>query len=270
LFKFQPIREVKAGGRAFTLVDLHVPGLPQDTLSVVNVHLEIKTTPKGREKQMQEILTYIRGIQNPVIMAGDYNSASRDVSATSFLRHTKRTVTDPTTLLAAGLFAADVTGAGQAQKVLNGYKNYRNPLAADIPVILPNRGLFKSIEKFRFADGGAFDFRGDRERSARGIGGKLSNSNQRHPRKGFTFTFSVPRPIGPIGKERLDWIFVKSFLKKPTDSNGPYRLAPHYGETLNLMNLALSKPISDHHPITAVLPLKEPKIRSVEPEVALR
>lgn len=260
IFQFQPIREVKAGGRAFTRVDLHVPGIPLETLSVINIHLEIKATPKQRRQQVEEILGYIANIKNPVVMAGDFNSSATDVSATSFSKFAKNTTTNPRTLLALGLWVANITGISQARGIVNGLKNLRDPLAWNIPIILPNKTkrLFRTIENFRFEDGGSFDFRGDPDRSMHGRHGKLSNSNQRHSAKGFTFTYSLPRPIGVIGRQRLDWIFVKSLLTSPTDRRGPYRLAPHFGETLGLVNLAVSKPFSDHHPITTVLPIAEP------------
>jgi len=111
-----------------------------------------------------------------------------------------------------------------------------------------------------FDDGGAFDFRGDKKRSVHGYTGALSNSNQRTYFKGFTFTFSTPQVIGPIGYDRLDWIFVKSFLSHPQEKNGSYQLAPHFGETLSLVNLAVKDRYSDHHPITVLLPLNEPKL----------
>ena len=60
----------------------------------------------------------------------------------------------------------------------------------------------------------------------------LGNSNQRDL-KGFKTTFSVKRPIAEVfGKYRLDWIFVKSYLRDPFEAHGPYRFAPHFGETL--------------------------------------
>lgn len=261
LFNVETKRELKIGGRGFTRVDLHVPNVPHETITVINVHLEIKTTPSQRKRQLEEILENIRHIENPLVLAGDFNSSSQDVSATSFLRLSTRTTTNPSNILSAGLFLANITGVTQVRRIVNSLKNFRDPLAWDIPAILPNKkkSLFGRLENFRFNDGGAFDFRGDKERSMNGIKGKLSNSNQRHFDKGFTFTFSLPRPIGPIGQDRLDWIFVKSFLTDPTDQNGSYKLAPHFGETLNLLNLSVKERFSDHHPITTVIPLEEPE-----------
>jgi len=262
LFKAKTLREVKYGGRGFTRVDLHVPDVPHETISVINVHLEIKAEPKKRVEQLTEILSYINGIENLVVMAGDFNSASRDLSATSIIRAASRASTDPWNLTSLGLFLLDVTGIYQFRNLLNGIKNFQDPLAIGIPLILPNKkkSLFKLVENYRFKDGGAFDFRGDAERSINGSPKVLSNSNQRNRFKGFTNTFSVPKPIGPIGLDRLDWIFVKSFLNHPKAKNGPYKLAPHFGETLNLMNRAVKSKYSDHHPITTIIPLTEPKL----------
>ena len=262
LFKAKPLREVKYGGRGFTRVDLHVPDVPHETISVINVHLEIKAEPKRRVEQLTEILSYISDIENPVVMAGDFNSASRDLSATSIIRAASRAAKDPWNLTSAGLFLLDVTGVYQLRNLVNGVKNFQDPLAIGVPLILPNKkkSLFKLIENYRFKDGGAFDFRGDAKRSINGSPKVLSNSNQRSLFKGFTNTFSVPKPIGPIGRDRLDWIFVKSFLNHPKAKDGPYKLAPHFGETLNLMNTAVKSKYSDHHPITTIIPLTEPKL----------
>lgn len=262
LFNINPTREVKKGGRGFTRVDLHVPGVPHETISVINIHLEIKVGPETRVKQIKEILSYISEIKNPVIMAGDFNSASRDVSSTSLWKASSGAVKEPSNIASAGLFLANVTGVNQVRGILNGYKNFQNPIAWNIPAIFPSktRSLFKCIQNFRFADGGAFDFRGDRKRSINKKSGLLANSNQRSKLKGFTQTFALPNTIGPVGCERLDWIFVKSFLTDPKDKKGPYRLAPHFGETLYHVNTSMKKKYSDHHPITTVLPLTEPDL----------
>ena len=262
LFQFRPVREVKVGGRGFTRVDLHVPDVPHETISVINIHLEIKTQPKERLAQLKEILDYMNEIENPVVMAGDFNNASRDVSATSLARASTRSATDPRNILSTGLYVADATIFSRARTVVNGVKNFKNPLAWNIPAVLPNKRkpLFKLVEDYRFKDGGAFDFRGDKERSVYGFKGTLSNSNQRTCLKRFTFTFTTPRAINAIGRDRLDWIFVKSFLTHPKDKKGPYQLAPHFGETLSLMNTAVKERYSDHDPITMLLPLKEPEL----------
>ena len=261
IFRFRAVREVKTGGRGFTRVDLHVPGIPHETLTVINIHLEIKTPPKQRLVQLEEILSYMSDIKNPVVMAGDFNNASRDISATSITRASTRTASDPQNIFTTALHLADAAVITRLRTVINGVKNFKNPLAVHVPVVLPNKKkpLFNLVENYRFNDGGAFDFRGDKERSVYGYTGTLSNSNQRTRLKRFTFSFSTPRAIGPVGHDRLDWIFVKSFLTHPKDKKGPYQLAPHFGETFSLMNLAVKKRYSDHHPISILLPIKEPK-----------
>ena len=261
-FKNQMTRELKAGGRIYFRVDLDVPGLAGGTLTIINIHLEIKCQPKDREKQMEEILSYIKGIRHPVIMVGDFNSAPTDLSPTSVTRVIKRTAKNPTTWLSLAVNYVSPYGLAlnTARGATNVTKNWQNPFAKDIPVVAPNplRPMFEMIHTFRFDDGGVFDFRGDPERSINHKVDLLANSNQRS-RKGFKTTFRVRRPWGIVGKYRLDWIFVKSFLKNSEDPDGPYRFAPHFGETLEEMNTSLGIPISDHHPNVVDLPLQEPK-----------
>lgn len=269
IFKNQITREVKAGGRIFFQVDLDVPGLPQNTLTIINIHLEIKCQPEGREKQMAEILSYIKNISHPVIVAGDFNAAPEDLSATSAKRIVERTAKNPTTWFTAAVsyLLPQALLINTTRFVSNFTKNLQDPLAPDIAVIAPNpvHALFRMIQNFRFNDGGAFDFRGDAERSINGNSGTLANSNERDT-KGFETTFSVKRPIAAIfGKYRLDWIFVKSRLNDPFDKKGSYRFAPHYGETLEEMNTHLKTPISDHQPSVVDLPFKEPNIKSASP-----
>jgi len=258
-------REMKIGGRVFLRVDLHVPELPNETLTVINVHLEVKCTAKKREVQMKEILNYIYDVKNPVVLAGDFNSVGGDMSPTSVKREIRRMGTDPTFLFSQAV--AYLTPEGMALNIGRAFsnltKNFQNPTSFHIPIIAPNRvkGLFKAIEQFKFYDGKRFDFRGDKKRSINQKARKLSNSNERDS-VGFKMTFEWDRTFfNAIGKYRLDWIFVKPVqLFDPKDVYGSYRFAPHYAITLEEMNTRLSPKISDHSPIAVDLPLEEPRI----------
>ncbi len=249
-------REMKIGGRIFYRVDLGVPGIPGHRLSIIHNHLEIKTTTRGREDQLREILAHVKAIPHAVVMAGDHNSASADVSPTSATRIVKRTGASSETWVSLGIktaFASNLISL--TRSTLNVVRNLHNPLAPHIPLILPNRTrrLFQIVEDFRFDDGGAFDRRGDRARSINGSFRNFANSNERYP-LGLTPSFRVPRPIGPVGRTRLDWIFVK----QPAEWQHSYRFAPHYGETLSAFDWALTQPYSDHRPCVVDLPFEEP------------
>ncbi len=261
VFENQIVREMKVGGRVFFRVDLDVPGLPGNTLTVINNHLEIKARPRDREQQMEEILAQIQDIPHTVVMAGDHNSAHEDLSPTSVTRIFSRTTTNPQTWLGLGmdvLMAAPVM-VNSGRVLLNTAKNFHSPMAFHIPVVLPNktRGLFSRVENFRFADGGAFDFRGDKERSINRSSARLANSNEKAV-KGQTPTFSVQRPIGPIGRARLDWMFVKAPPSAQPEGKNSYRLAPHYGETLTGLISGLTLKLSDHSPSVLDIPFEEP------------
>ncbi|MBI3307530.1 MAG: endonuclease/exonuclease/phosphatase family protein [Candidatus Omnitrophica bacterium] len=262
LFHNQLTREMKMGGRIYFRTDLAVPGLPENTLTIINIHLEIKCQPKGREAQMAEILTYIKKIRHPVIVIGDFNSAPEDLSPTSAWRVTERAAKNPETWVSVGtsvlLPYALLINAGRVTAKYT--KNFNDPFASDIKIVARNpvRPMFKMIEDFTFADKSTFDFRGNAERSMNGKEGTLANSNERS-HKAFKTSWRVKRPISIIGRYRLDWAFVKSnYLKNPYDKNVPYRFAPHFGETLEEMNMNLKKQISDHHPNVIDLPFEEP------------
>lgn len=261
LFKNAIQRELKVGNRHFFRVDLEVPELPEKTLTVINIHLEIKCQPKGRQAQMAEILSYIYDIKNPVIVMGDFNMAPTDISPTTAGRIIKRTASSPTTWfsVAVNVLSPHALIINTSRLISNVTKNFNDPTAKNVAVVAPNpmKPFFNMMEEYRFADGGAFDFRGDPERSLGEKSKPLANSNQRGT-KGFITSFRVLRPIGIVGKYRLDWVFVKSRLKDP--HAGPYRFAPHFGETLEEMNYNLTLPVSDHAPNVVDLPFSEPRV----------
>jgi hypothetical protein len=144
---------------------------------------------------------------------------------------------------------------------LAGYQFRVDPTSANIPGFSANleRGLFSTLERFRFEDGKAFDFRGMPQRTSNEKGGTLADSNQRLA-KGFAPTFVAELMWGKvrIAKYKLDWIFVKSELESPRDKKGSYVLAPHFARTLSDLNNSLPEPISDHSPMTVDLPFHEP------------
>lgn len=260
LFLNELTREIKVGGRHYFRVDLDVPGVENNTVSVINIHLEIKCKPKEREKQIKEILGYIKGIKNPVIMLGDFNAAPTDISPTSAWKIAKNTATNPSALLGLGLQVAG-SSLNTPRVATNIVKNFNDPFAADIKVVAPNplKDMFELIRDFRFEDKRVFDFRGNSNRSIGNKSGILANSNERGL-KGFKTSFSVKRALSVIGKYRLDWVFVKSNLYQPEDEKGSYVFAPHFGETLEELNTSLVYPVSDHHPSVVDIPFGEPKV----------
>jgi hypothetical protein len=82
----------------------------------------------------------------------------------------------------------------------------------------------------------------------------LGNSNERGS-KGFVTTFALPRTLGVVGKFRLDWVFVKAYLKDDPKSADSYRFAPHFARTMNEANQAFADPLSDHAAISVDLPI---------------
>src|ERR1700760_1517525 len=68
------MREVRRGQRMTLYVDLDVPEAPAHRVTIAATHLENRTKPKNRRKQLQQLLKEVRNIKNPVIIAGDMNT----------------------------------------------------------------------------------------------------------------------------------------------------------------------------------------------------
>ena len=259
------LQEVRRGGRTTLFVDLDVPEVSGQRLTVASAHLENRTRPKVRRQQMEELLSQVSDVRNPVVIAGDLNTTGGDGTPTNVANLLYKRYGSTDFWTTKGVQWA--TGVGVAYSATKGTMKlagiqYRvDPTSANIPGLSPNleRGLFSTVERFRFADGKAFDFRGEEERTSNGKSGTLADSNQRLA-KGFDPTFVTELIWGKVrvAKFKLDWIFVKSELDNPRDQKGSYVLAPHFARTLTDLNNFTPEPMSDHSPMTVDLPFHEP------------
>jgi endonuclease/exonuclease/phosphatase family metal-dependent hydrolase len=253
------VREVRRGGRMMLLAEINDATIPGGEMSIVATHLEAKAKPSERLKQLEEALTEIQRIDHPVILAGDMNTSGSDSTPTSFEREVKKRV-GSTKFWATqgvkyatgvGLFYDITVGLVKMQRVKN------DPTVKSIKFVSenPEEKFFETLKDFRFADNGAFDFRGSKEHSIGGSGETLSDSNER-AKKGFVSTLELK---GKITVElKLDWIFVKPLgLADPNDRDQPFRFAPQFGRTLKNLNYSLKDRISDHSPLIVDLPLRQ-------------
>ncbi|MGC2212111.1 MAG: endonuclease/exonuclease/phosphatase family protein [Silvibacterium sp.] len=250
-------------GRTNLIATIDVPDLPGQQVTIVATHLENRTTPKGRVKEMDEILDMVRPISHPVIIAGDMNTTGQDGSVLSIKSAALKKLNNPAFWATQGVKYA--TGVGVIMDVASfGFKTAKfqaDPTASGVPLLAanPEQGLFKELNKYRFDDGTRIDFRGDAALSVNGREGTLGNSNERAS-KGFVTTFALPRTLAALGKFRLDWIFVKGYLKDDPGAADSYRFAPAFARTMNEANEALSNPLSDHASITVDLPIIQPAL----------
>ncbi len=264
VFLEETLREVRRGGRTTLLADIADERFPNGRVTIAATHLENRTASENRVRQLEELLGLIKEARHPVVVAGDMNTSSSDFTPTSLRRELFKRFGKPSYWIRKGIGYALGFGLFE-DTVLDGLTFWRkqsDPTVRHIPFLMPNseRKFFSTLEDFRFADGGTFDFRGDKERSYRNRDKTLANSNERGG-KGFVTTYQVPRPIKFIGKYKLDWIFVKpADLKKPDDERGLYRFAPHFGRTFSEVNEVVPDRISDHRPMTVDLPLNEPSL----------
>jgi len=263
IFGEEILREVRRGGRTNLIANIDVPELPEQKVTVIATHLENRTTPKGRVEQADELLDMIRPIHNPLIVAGDMNTTGRDGTVLSIKSAVLKKLSNPTFWATQGIKYA--TGVGAVMDLVSftfkSAKFQGDPTASGVPLLAPNpeENFFDQLEKYRFDDGTRLDFRGDEELSVNRRAGTLGNSNER-ANKGFVTTFSLPRTLGAKGKFKLDWVFVKAYLKDDSKSAESYRFAPSFARTLDDANEALAVPLSDHAAITVDLPLVQPAL----------
>ncbi len=252
------MREVRRGGRMMLLADVADASIPSGVVTVAATHLEGKAKPSERHEQLEEVLNEIRSIDNPVILAGDMNTSGSDSTPTSFQREIKKRLGSASFWATQGIKYA--TGVGLIYDITVGLvkmqRTRNDPTVKSVKFVSenPEEKFFDKLKDFRFADGGAFDFRGSKDHSVGGSSETLSDSNERGS-KGFVSTLELK---GKFNVEmKLDWIFVKPLrLTDPDDREQPYVFAPQFGRTLKTLNHSLKDRISDHNPLIVDLPLK--------------
>jgi endonuclease/exonuclease/phosphatase family metal-dependent hydrolase len=258
-------KETRRGQRTTLYVDLDVPDAPEHRVTIACTHLENRTKPKIRRQQMEELLKEVQNIKNPVIIAGDMNTTGGDSTPTSIENMLYKRYGSLDFWTTKGI--QWTTGVGlvysgtKAALKLSGIQYRIDPTSANIPGASPNleRGLFTTLEKFRFTDGKAIDFRGVPERTVNGAKGTLADSNERRG-PGFVPTFAAELIWGQVklAKFKLDWFFVKADIDTARDIKGSYLFAPHFAQTLYDLNNCPAEPISDHSAMTVDLPFHEP------------
>jgi endonuclease/exonuclease/phosphatase family metal-dependent hydrolase len=263
LFNERIGREIRQGGRMTLIADLAIPDLPSREATIVATHLENRCPPACRRKQMEAVPAEVKQEKNPVALAGDLNTTSQNNTPTSVRNEIMSLVTDYKFWAEQAVSHFHPLGIYQYALVpVHYFHGYHDPTALHVPILWDNResALFKTVEKFRFADDRAFDFRGDPKCTLKGRSRILANSNQRAG-KGFVPTYSFSRDYrGLVGRFKLDWVFVKPFIRDPRKDEQSYLFAPHFPQTLRELNRPVDGRISDHPPLAVDLPLREPSL----------
>jgi endonuclease/exonuclease/phosphatase family metal-dependent hydrolase len=261
LFRERVERELRHGGRMALIADISVPDLPTGRATLVAAHLENKCPPACRKRQMQALLADLKEDRNPVLLAGDFNTTSSDNTPTSIRNEIMSRITDYKFWIGQAVSYFHPLGIFKyALFPVRYFHGYNDPSAFHLPILWDNRErpLFGTMEKFRFTDNHAFDFRGEQDRTAPPRSRTLADSNQR-TWKGFVPTYAFNRDFGGlVGRFKLDWILVKPFIDDPRRAGQSYRLAPSFPVTMRELNEAVADRVSDHAPMTVDLPLTEP------------
>ena len=204
LFKQRIEREVRHGGRMALIVDVAISDLPTGHATTVATHFENKCPPECRRRQMEALLAEVKQEKNPVIIAGDLNTTSRNNTPTSLRNEIVTRVTDYKFWVGQAVSHFNPLGIYQYALVpVHYFHGYNDPTAMHVPILWDNRErpLFNTVENFRFADGGAFDFRGEPGQTRKQRSRTLADSNERGG-KGFVPTYAFSRDYcgirGPV------------------------------------------------------------------------
>jgi endonuclease/exonuclease/phosphatase family metal-dependent hydrolase len=259
IFKESIRRQVRRGGRMALIADLAVSEAPGRHVTVVAPHLENYCPPSCRHSQMDYLLDHVRDTPNTVVIAGDLNTTGRDGTPTSIRREILKRVRSWRFWAKEALFwFVPVPFAAVVEIPVNYFKNYHDPTAISVPLLLPNRErpLFDDLQTFRFSDGGALNFSGTPALAVRHKSRTLADSNQRSW-KGFVSTFSFHKTyFHLVGSFKLDWFFIKSGAGSANGKRVPTpSLRAQCGHTLKRVNKVFGTRISDHAPITVDLAL---------------
>lgn len=262
IFKEEVLRRTRIGGRVAIRADIK---LPEQTITIVGTQIERRTRAIERTVQMKELLRKIKDIPNPAVLAGNFNTSTYNHNPKSFGGMIKDKLTDPDSLIelsAMPFLALGVVGGWFIRPAIDATRKVSDPTVMSIPILSPNREkrMFNRLRRFRFDDGYAFDFRGNKDTSINQSNKLLSSSNER-AMKGFVSTYQTKRNLG-ISNFKLSWIIGKGYNKKPLpQTNAIEKMAPHFGRTLFSLNYEYKFPISMQAPIVADFPLTDYKTK---------
>ena len=264
LFRERIEREVRRGGRMALIVDVAVPDSPTGEATIVATHLENKCAPSCRKKQMAALLKNLKGDNNPLVMAGDFNTTGKNNTPTSVRNEVMSRVTDYRFWAGQAVSHFHPLGIYKfALYPVRYFHGYNDPTALNVPILWENRerALFTTVRTFRFADGRQFDFQGDAARSLSNRSRTLSDSNERAA-KGFVPTYAFSRDYwGLVGRFKLDWFFVAPSTQDARAPETSELLAPHFARTLRELNDSVDGRLSDHAPMIVDLRLNAIHIR---------
>lgn len=117
---------------------------------------------------MDALLSDIKEVQHPIVLGGDLNTTGTDGAPTSIRRELLKRVKNYEFWVTQALtWGTPASLPLSASTPLNYFRTWRDPTSNHIPIIGVNKEsvLFRHIERFRFGDGMAFDFRGELQRN---------------------------------------------------------------------------------------------------------
>ena len=244
------------------IADISVPELPTGRATIVATHLENKCPPECRRRQIQALLANVKSDTNPVVVAGDLNTTSRDNTPTSIRNEIMTRVTDYKFWIGQAVSHFNPLGIFQYMLYPVRYVHgYNDPTAFHLPILWDNREqpLFRTAEKFRFDRQSCIRFsrRAGTDASAQESDARGQQPARRERLRSYLrFHSRLRRTRRPV-QAGLD--LRQAIHRDPRRVEQSYRFAPHFPVTMRELNESVTDRISDHPPMTVDLPLTEPK-----------
>jgi hypothetical protein len=235
------------------VVDITAPGSPTGVITVVNAYLENKCKPACRRKQLAALMETLQENQNPIVLAGDFNTTGKDNSPMSVRGELIRLVKDYEFWIKQSInWFTPLSLPTYALMPFNFWRTYHDPTATHVPFSAVTRkpGSSATYESFVLRMEIPSIFVGCPRTMPRA--GTLDDSNQR-AWKGFVPTFAMPRDFGGVARLKLDWFFIKPLADTTNTKHQQYRLDPYYPRSMQDRNESVPDRLSGHAPMTVDL-----------------
>ncbi len=121
VFREKVQREIRRGGRMMLTAEIADERFPEGRMTIVATHLEDKTKPEGRRKQLEELLNRISAVNATVVVAGDMNTSTHDGTPLSIERALKNRLGQQEFLGQAGVGNSDRSEAADSSAYGNEY-----------------------------------------------------------------------------------------------------------------------------------------------------
>lgn len=236
--------DIKIGGRIALSADITLP--ENVKVTVIAVETEERTQPKNRAVQVEYLLSQIKDISNPVVIAANLNTNNQDTSPNDLKRFVRKNLDGQNIAKSiAAKFVQNGNIISMATGAVNSSRVKNDPSSPSVPILANNKekATFDLLRQFQFSDKEMFEIKREKVKGDESDYTSFLSSTNERDLNGFVSTYAQKGLIGH-SEYKLDW-----FIVKPAEV-----LYPQNPKTLDMFAKSFENPISQHNPM--VLELK--------------